>query len=86
MADKISAQDKVDINKAIENFSAEAQKLTKEQESQLALALHQQVLASISFAEGVQIVSSLTLDKVKADMESLSDEEKMQAYKDLNLK
>lgn len=61
-------------------------KLSTEQEQELLDALHKQMVSSISFEEGVKIVSLMILDKIQSDLNQLSDEEKVQTYQDLNLK
>jgi len=63
-----------------------ADNLTEDQEKQLLEAFHQRVMEDISFKEAVQIVSNVAADKLSKDLQSMSEEEKTQAYKDLNLK
>lgn len=63
-----------------------ADKLTEDQEKQLLEAFHQRVMEDISFKEAVQIVSNVAADKLSKELQCMSEEEKTQAYKDLNLK
>ena len=63
-----------------------ADNLTEDQEKQLLEAFHQRVMEDISFKEAVQIVSNVAADKLSKELQSMSEEEKTQAYKDLNLK
>jgi Mg/Co/Ni transporter MgtE len=63
-----------------------ADNLTEDQEKQLLEAFHQRVMEDISFKEAVQIVSNVAADKLSQELKSMSEEEKTQAYKDLNLK
>lgn len=61
-------------------------KLTEDQEKKLIEALHDRVMGEISLQEAVHIVSSVAADKLSKEIESMNPEEKIKAYKDLNLK
>lgn len=84
-SEEAMSEESVDINKAIESFG-QVEKLTEEQEQQLLQGLHQHTLESLSFTDAVTIVSQLTLSKMREAVKSMSDEEKVQTYQELNLK
>ncbi len=64
----------------------DAEKLSQEQEEELVRFLHQGIVSDLSFTEAISLVSNVVLDQVKKNVAEMTDEQKNQAYQDINLK
>jgi|11_taG_2_1085331.scaffolds.fasta_scaffold03386_6 hypothetical protein len=84
MSDKTTPQESADINKAIAGFGKES--LTEEQELQLKQVLHAQMMNATSITDTIKIVSSFVADSLEKQFEEMTDDQKVQTYKALDLK
>ena len=62
---------------------SEVQRLTEEQEKKLEKALVNRIASNLTFTELIDIVTSLSVREVSQQLSEMSEEEKLQTYKEV---
>lgn len=62
---------------------SEVEKLTEEQQEELRKALVNRIASNLTFTELIDIVTSLSINEVSKNLSEMSEEEKLETYKEV---